>query len=364
MWMMWLREHGRWLAAGAGVMVAGFGLARFWWFEFGMALILLGAAALGYLVGLARSAVLDAELTERIDRQLDELREEQRRVQEEKWLSDGVSPIEKSWRALAQRAGAADEDPAAEAVPANDIDQRLADLIRQRCDRVWRGIKEKRYWRQVDGKTVGPDLGAIGGEIEGVVRRWRPGRSSGSGRPAAPVQGTQAPSARIDGLPGPDRAPRLDCRARSISRIRRGSGSAWFQQFSHEVHRPICPIMCSVKSIARCLAWAPVRDDLASVAPRHRVDAVDAALRPSRRDFEPNQGLGAPPRPQKGTTTGRSCSTMNSVSSGQPSPSCAAGLDPPPRSSRTRPAPREARGRVARRARARAADACRRGRRG
>ena len=170
MWMMWLREHGRWLAAGAGVMVAGFGLARFWWFEFGMALILLGTAALGYLVGLARSAVLDAELTERIDRQLDELREEQRRVQEEKWLSDGVSPIEKSWRALAQRAGAADEDPAAEAGPANDIDLRLADLIRQRCDRVWRGIKEKRYWRQVDGKTVGPDLGAIGGEIEGVVR--------------------------------------------------------------------------------------------------------------------------------------------------------------------------------------------------
>ena len=170
MWKMWLREHGRWLAAGAGVMVAGFGLARFWWFEFGMALILLGAAALGYLAGLARSAVLDAELTERIDRQLDELREEQRRAQEEKWLSDGVSPIEQSWRALAQRAGATDEDPAAAAVTAIDIDRRLADLIRQRCDRVWNGIKEKRYWRQVDGKTVGPDLGAIGKEIEGVVR--------------------------------------------------------------------------------------------------------------------------------------------------------------------------------------------------
>ena len=166
---MWLREHGRWLAAGAGLMVAGFGLARFWWFEFGMALILLGAAALGCLVGLARSAALDAELTERIDRQLDELREEQRRVLEEEWLSDGVSPIEQSWRALAQRAGATDEDPAA-AVPANDIDRRLAGLVRQCCARVWTGIKEKRYWRQVDGKTVGPDLGAIGKEIEGVVR--------------------------------------------------------------------------------------------------------------------------------------------------------------------------------------------------
>ena len=166
---MWLREHGRWLAAGAGLTVAGFVLARFWWFEFGMALILLGAATLGYLLGLARSAVLDAELAERIDRQLDELREEQRRVLEEKWLSDGVSPVEQSWRALAQRAGAADEDPAA-AVPANDIDRRLADLVRRRCDRVWSGIKEKRYWRQVDGKTVGPDLGAIGKEIEGVVR--------------------------------------------------------------------------------------------------------------------------------------------------------------------------------------------------
>ena len=166
---MWLSAHGGWLAAGAGLMAAGLGLARFWWFEFGIALILLGAAALGYLVGLARSAVLDAELTERIDRALEELREEQRRVLEEKWLSDGASPIEQSWRALAQRAGATDEGPAA-AGPANDIDRRLADLIRQRCDRVWNGIKEKRYWRQVDGKTVGPDLGAIGKEIEGVVR--------------------------------------------------------------------------------------------------------------------------------------------------------------------------------------------------
>lgn len=167
---MWLREHGRWLAAAAGLMVAGLGLARFWSFEFGMALVLLGAATLGYLLGLARSAALDAALSERIDRELDELREEQRRVLEEQWLSDGVSPIEQSWRALAQGAGAADEDLAAAPVPANDIDRRLADLIRQRCDRVWSGIKEKRYWRQVDGKTVGPDLGAIGKEIEGVVR--------------------------------------------------------------------------------------------------------------------------------------------------------------------------------------------------
>ena len=170
MWTTWLREHGRWLAAGAGLMLAGLGLARFWWFEFGIALVLLGAAALGYLVGLARSAILDAELTERIDRQLEELREEQRGALEEKWLSDGVSPIEQSWRALAQRAEAADEDPAAAGVAANHIDQRLADLIRQRCDRVWTGIKEKRYWRQLDGKTVGPDLGAIGKEIEDVVR--------------------------------------------------------------------------------------------------------------------------------------------------------------------------------------------------
>ena len=170
MWKVWLREHGRWLAAGAGLMLAGLGLARFWWFEFGMALVLLGTAALGYLVGLARSAVLDAELAERIDRQIDELREEQRRALEEHWLSEGVSPIEQSWRALAQRAGAADEDPATAAVAANAIDRQLADLIRRRCDRVWSGIKEKRYWRQLDGKTVGPDLGVIGQEIEGVVR--------------------------------------------------------------------------------------------------------------------------------------------------------------------------------------------------
>ena len=172
MWRIWLLEHGRWLAAGVGLMVAGSGLARFWWFEFGMALLLLGAAALGCLVGLARSAVLDAALTERIDRQLDELREEQRRAREAEWRSDGVSPIEKSWRALALRAGAAGHASAPAPAPAsaNDVDRRLADLIRQRCDRVWSGIQEKRYWRHVDGKAVGPDLGAIGKEIEDVVR--------------------------------------------------------------------------------------------------------------------------------------------------------------------------------------------------
>ena len=170
MWTTWLREHGRWLAVGAGLILAGLGLARFWWFEFGMALVLLGAAALGYLVGLVRSAVLDAELTERIDRQLDELREEQRRELEDKWLSDGLSPVERSWRVLAQRTGPADEAPAAAPVAANDIDRRLADLARQCCDRVWKGIEEKRYWRQVDGKTVGLDLGVIGKEIEDVVR--------------------------------------------------------------------------------------------------------------------------------------------------------------------------------------------------
>lgn len=170
MWRMWLSEHGRWLVAAAGLMAAGLGLARFWWFEFGIALVLLGAAALGYLVGLVRSAVLDAELTERIDRQLDELREEQRRGLEEEWLSDGLSPVERSWRALAQRPGPADEDPAAAPAPANDIDRRLADLARQCCDRVWKGIEEKRYWRQMDGKTVGLDLGVIGKEIEDVVR--------------------------------------------------------------------------------------------------------------------------------------------------------------------------------------------------
>ncbi|MCY4121970.1 MAG: hypothetical protein OXG72_13735 [Acidobacteria bacterium] len=146
MWRIWLLEHGRWLAAGVGLMVAGSGLARFWWFEFGMALVLLGAAALGCLVGLARSAVLDAALTERIDRQLDELREEQRQAREAEWRSDGVPPIEKRWRALARRSGAAGQESATAPAPAsaNDVDRRLADLIRQRCDRVWSGIREKR----------------------------------------------------------------------------------------------------------------------------------------------------------------------------------------------------------------------------
>ena len=60
------------------------------------------------------------------------------------------------------------------------------------------------------------------------------------------MQGTQAPSARIDGLPGPDRASRFDCRERNPFRVLDEDLAAWFQQFTHEVHRPICPIMCSV----------------------------------------------------------------------------------------------------------------------
>ena len=169
MWRMCLREPGGWLVAGGGLIVAGFGLARFWWFEFGMALILLGAAALGYLLGLARSAALDAELTERIDRQLDELREEQRRAWDVGSLADGVSASERSWRALAS--GAPNRDSAGAQSQSEDTDHRLAELIRKRCDWVWQGIEQGRYWRQAeDQTTVGPDLNAVGEDIQDVVR--------------------------------------------------------------------------------------------------------------------------------------------------------------------------------------------------
>ena len=169
MWRMCLREPGGWLVAGGGLIVAGFGLARFWWFEFGMALILLGAAALGYLLGLARSAALDAELTERIDRQLDELREEQRRARDVGSLADGVSASERSWRALAS--GARNRDSAGAQSQSEDTDHRLAELIRKRCDWVWQGIEQGRYWRQAeDQTTVGPDLNAVGEDIQDVVR--------------------------------------------------------------------------------------------------------------------------------------------------------------------------------------------------
>ena len=206
-------------------------------FEFGIALILLGTAALGYLVGLARSKVLDAELTERIDRQLEELREEQRRVLEEKRLSDGVSPIEQSWRALAQRAGAPDEDPPAARVPADDIDRRLADLIRQRCDRVWTGIKEKRYWRQVDGKTVGPDLGCDREGDRGSRAGGRrvvspgPGRSRHAGaigrHPAdgsLGPRGAVGPAPAAPGVPGRAPADRTLPTGRRSSRAEPGDG--------------------------------------------------------------------------------------------------------------------------------------------
>ena len=137
--------------------------------SFGLHRLLLAAGALGYVLGLGRSAALDAELTRQIDGRIDALREEQRRAIETQWRADGVSPIERTWQELSQ-ASAADGDSAAAFPPSEAVDRRMQEMIRERCEQVWRGIGEKRYWRQVDGRTVGPDLGAIGEELESIVR--------------------------------------------------------------------------------------------------------------------------------------------------------------------------------------------------
>ena len=162
---MRLRETGGWLIAGCVAVAAGGALAVFWWLEFGAALVVLGAAALGYGGGVARSAAVDAALTARVDRQIEELRTAQRRAAEADAADGGLSPTGDVWRALRRGAGP-DPDPAL----ADDTERRLAALIRKRCDSVWEGIGARRYWRQEDGRTVGPDFATIGKDIESVVR--------------------------------------------------------------------------------------------------------------------------------------------------------------------------------------------------
>ena len=121
--MWWMRlKAASWLVVGVGLAVVGVVVARLWWFEFGAALVLLAAGALGYVLGLGRSAALDAELTRQIDGRLDALREEQRRAIEAQWRADGVSPIERTWQELSQ-ASASDGDSAAASPPSEAVDR-------------------------------------------------------------------------------------------------------------------------------------------------------------------------------------------------------------------------------------------------
>ena len=64
-----------WLLAGCGVTVAGVTLLFQLSVEVGIALIFLGAGALGFAAGLVRSAAVDRRLVGEVEQHIDELRE-------------------------------------------------------------------------------------------------------------------------------------------------------------------------------------------------------------------------------------------------------------------------------------------------
>ncbi len=152
-----------WLVAGCGVTVAGVALLFLLSVEVGIALILLGAGALGFAAGLVRSAAVDGRLVMEIEQHIDELRERDLREVEKRWRTEGVSPVEQAWSAL-QRSHGSETDTAL-----SELDARLGRMIQARCDRVWDGIRDRRYVRQRHGEIGGLDGRAIFEEIRSVV---------------------------------------------------------------------------------------------------------------------------------------------------------------------------------------------------
>ena len=152
-----------WLLAGCGVTVAGLSLLFLLSVEVGIAVTLLGAGALGFAAGLTRSAAVDRGLVTEVEQHIDELRERDLREVEKRWLAEGVSPVEQAWSALQRSHG-----PETDTAP-SELDARLGRMIQARCDRVWDGIRDRRYVKQQHGEIGGLDGRAIFEEIRGVV---------------------------------------------------------------------------------------------------------------------------------------------------------------------------------------------------
>lgn len=164
--MRWIRTNPSvgWLLAGCGVLAAGVALFLLLSVEAGLALCLVGAGALGCAGGLTRSAVADRRLVAAIEQHIDERRGRELREAERRWLAEGVSPVEQNWQALRPSPDAETEETLAE------LDVRLGKLIQARCDRVWDGIRDRRYVKQEHGEIGGLDGRAILDELRGVVQ--------------------------------------------------------------------------------------------------------------------------------------------------------------------------------------------------
>ena len=163
-----------WLAAGLTSVAAGIGLVLASAVEGGIAFVVLGAgllAAGGAVQPNAPPVSADAtspnatspdDLTRRIT--------ELRRL-EDRLLAGGVSPAERAYHELRLGRDAGD-GPRAPAGPddLNDDERRLAELASRRCERVWEGIRERRYVRSEDGRVTDLDGGAIFAEVREIVQ--------------------------------------------------------------------------------------------------------------------------------------------------------------------------------------------------
>lgn len=137
-----------WLLAGLGCAAAGAALALSLSPEAGIALFALGAGALWAGAAALRRSASAAEL-DRLD----------------------VSPAEWAYHAL-RVARAAEDGGRAPAPPADlgDDERRLGELIGARCERVWEGVRERRYVKSAGGRVIDLDGGALFAELRDVVQ--------------------------------------------------------------------------------------------------------------------------------------------------------------------------------------------------
>ena len=169
-----------WLGGGLGCAAAGAAVGLLVSVEAGLVLGLLAAAALGAAAALAwASPAADLAIIADIERRMAARREAARREVEQRWLAGGVSPTEQAYHALLR--------PAATGEPArpdalSETERRLGELIQARCDRVWDGIRDRRYVRRQDEQITGLDGGALFAEFRDIVQEvaalYKPGSTN------------------------------------------------------------------------------------------------------------------------------------------------------------------------------------------
>lgn len=169
-----------WLSAGLGCAAAAAAAGLLVSVEAGVVLGLLGAAGLGAGAALAwASPAADLAIIADIERRMAARREAERKEVEQRWLAGGVSPTEQAYHALL-RPAAEGEPPRADSLDATE--RRLGALIQARCDRVWDGIRDRRYVRRRDEQITGLDGGALFAEFRDIVQEvaalYKPGSTN------------------------------------------------------------------------------------------------------------------------------------------------------------------------------------------